>query len=119
MAGKKSFDPAEATSKFFSSAPQSPAADTGREKRPARKSGATLPRRQGKPQGQSTHSRRTKRYNLLLDEDLDAFLHEIVWQKRTTMTQYINDLIRAELEAYEKESHQNGTVPYWKQERVT
>lgn len=57
------------------------------------------------------------RYGLNLDADLDPYLHEIIWKKRTTMTQYINDLIRADYEAYLADCKKKGIDPYegWEQ----
>lgn len=40
------------------------------------------------------------RVNLALDGELETYLHNIAWTKRTSITQYINDLIRADREAY-------------------
>lgn len=38
------------------------------------------------------------RYNLNLDKDLKAFMQKYTWENRTSITQWINDLIRAEME---------------------
>lgn len=45
-----------------------------------------------------TQNSRGYRYNLNLDADLKDFLHETAWEKRMSMTQYINNLIRREME---------------------
>ncbi len=57
-------------------------------------------------------TKRDARYNLLLDADLKIFLKQIVWEKRTTMTQYINDLIRAEYNKYIHAAEVEGRDPF-------
>ncbi len=61
------------------------------------------------------------RYALMLDSDLDPFLHEIVWVKRTSMTQYVNDIIREKKNEYVKECLEKGVNPYegWEEENET
>lgn len=43
---------------------------------------------------------RSYRYNLCLDEDLKPFLTFNAWTKRTSITQYLNDLIRNEMKKF-------------------
>lgn len=50
---------------------------------------------------QDTHNKQKKyRYNLNLDLDLKPYLQDIAWQERTSVTQYINNLIRQDMEKY-------------------
>ena len=55
-------------------------------------------RSQGRPRKSEEEKLRGYRYNLDLDRDLKEYLHEAAWKKRTSITQYINDLIRADME---------------------
>ena len=54
--------------------------------------------KQGRPRKSEEEKLRGYRYNLNLDRDLKEWLHEAAWKKRTSITQYINDLIRADME---------------------
>ena len=54
--------------------------------------------KQGRPKKKEEEKLRGYRYNLNLDRDLKEYLHEAAWKKRTSITQYINDLIRADME---------------------
>lgn len=54
----------------------------------------------GRPPKTPEEKLRGYRYNLNLDRDLKGYLHEIAWRNRTSITQYINDLIRTDMEAY-------------------
>lgn len=58
------------------------------------------PKKQGRPPKAEHEKLRGYRYNLNLDKDLKGYLHEMAWRKRTNITQYINDLIRADMEEY-------------------
>lgn len=51
------------------------------------------------------------RYNLNLDRDLQQYLKETAWKNRTSITQYINDLIRADMEAYFRQCEAQGIDP--------
>lgn len=64
----------------------------------------------GRPPKTEDQKLRGYRYNLNLDKDLKQYLHERAWQKRTSITQYINDLIRADMEKYFAEG---GTKEGW------
>ena len=64
----------------------------------------------GRPPKPKDQKLRGYRYNLNLDKDLKQYLHERAWQKRTSITQYINDLIRADMENYFAEG---GTKEGW------
>lgn len=55
-------------------------------------------RKQGRPPKAENEKLRGYRYNLNLDRDLKEYLHEAAWKNRTSITQYINDLIRADME---------------------
>ena len=56
--------------------------------------------KQGRPPKKEEEKLRGYRYNLNLDRDLKEYLHEMAWKNRTSITQYINDLIRADMKAY-------------------
>ena len=56
-----------------------------------------ITRKQGRPRKTEQEKLRGYRYNLNLDRDLKEYLHETAWEKRTSITQYINDLIRADM----------------------
>lgn len=62
----------------------------------------TEKRKQGRPPKKEEEKLRGYRYNLNLDRDLKPFLDDIAWQKRTSITQYINDLIRADMQRYKE-----------------
>ena len=57
-----------------------------------------FPQKQGRPKKSEGEKLRGYRYNLNLDRDLKEYLHEVAWRKRTSITQYINDLIRVDME---------------------
>lgn len=83
-----------ATGKFFSEAGSDA---ENKPEEPAR----------GRPKKTETDKKRGYRYNLNLDRDLEPYLREAAWKRRTSITQYINDLIRADMTAAsgpEKES---------------
>ena len=54
----------------------------------------------GRPPKTEEEKLRGYRYNLNLDRDLKEYLHETAWKKRTSITQYINDLIRADMKKH-------------------
>jgi hypothetical protein len=54
----------------------------------------------GRPTLKPEERKRGYRYNLLLDADLKQYMHEMAWRQRTSITQWVNDLIRADMEAY-------------------
>ena len=49
---------------------------------------------QGRPKKKPEEKLRGYRYNLNLDRDLKDYLEDAAWKRRTSITQYINDLIR-------------------------
>lgn len=51
---------------------------------------------------QNTQTGRGYRYNLNLDGDLKPFLQKIAWENKTSITQYLNDIIRKEQGKYIK-----------------
>lgn len=108
---KKTFDTASATEKLFSTHDKQdkPNASNTQEK-PSVPDETKNP---GRPKKTEAEKLRGYRYNLNLDRDLKPFLHEIVWQQRTSITQYINDLIRHEMESYLAEG---GTLEEWENE---
>lgn len=67
--------------------------------------------KRGRPKKAEEEKLRGYRYNLNLDRDLQPYLKETAWRKRTSITQYINDLIRADMEAYFKECEAQGIDP--------
>ena len=71
---------------------------------------STTPKR-GRPKKAEEEKLRGYRYNLNLDRDLQQYLKETAWKKRTSITQYINDLIRADMEAYFRECEEAGIDP--------
>lgn len=56
--------------------------------------------KRGRPPKKEGEKVRSVHFSLGLDNDLIPFLNDIVWVKRTNRTQYINDLIRADMEKY-------------------
>ena len=48
----------------------------------------------GRPKKTEEEKLRGFRYSLLLDKDLNAFLHFMAWKNKTSMTQYLNNVIR-------------------------
>lgn len=57
-----------------------------------------MTKKQGRPPKDEAEKLRGYRYNLNLDKDLKEYLHEMAWKNRTSITQYINDLIRTDME---------------------
>lgn len=95
----KKFNTQDATTKFFTQGTQE---KQGTDEKP---------KKQGRPRKEK--KLRTYRYNLHLDEDLKAFLNQIAWEKHTSITQYLNDLIREQKDAFEKDG---GVIdPYFEQ----
>lgn len=70
----------------------------------------TTPKR-GRPKKTKEEKLRGYRYNLNLDRDLQQYLKETAWKKRTSITQYINDLIRADMDAYFRACEAAGIDP--------
>lgn len=126
---KKSFDTKTATSKFFTqntqetqSTPNTPITHDTHDKHstqdtptPEQIAAAVLKLQQepkrGRPPKTEAEKLRGYRYNLNLDRDLQQYLKETAWKNRTSITQYINDLIRADMEAYFKECEEKGIDP--------
>lgn len=75
----------------------------------------TTPKR-GRPPKEE--KKRGYRYNLNLDKDLQQYLKETAWRERTSITQYINDLIRADMKAYFARCEAAGIDPKegWEQD---
>ena len=121
MASKK-FDTQAATSKFFTQGTHETQATQNTQRKQDKPDvylASDAPRQQGRPRKETPL--RGYRYNLTLDADLNQFLHEIAWIKRTSMTQYVNDLIRREKEAYIADCIERGVNPYegWEKENDT
>lgn len=112
----KKFEAQNVTDKFFTQATQEK--QEIQDKPDINPTAETAPKR-GRPTKEKPL--RGYRYGLLLDDDLDAFLHEIVWVKRTSMTQYVNDIIREKKEEYVKNCLERGVNPYegWEKENET
>lgn len=123
---KKSFDTASATSKFFTQGTQDThsASDTHNTHDTHNKQDTPTPEqiaaavlklqqepKRGRPPKTEAEKLRGYRYNLNLDRDLQQYLKETAWKNRTSITQYINDLIRADMEAYFKECEEKGIDP--------
>lgn len=53
------------------------------------------------------------RYNLSLEAGLNQYLHEIAYQNRVSMNEYVNMLIKADMEKYFKNG---GTKEGWRDE---
>lgn len=62
-----------------------------------------MSKKRGRPPKNEEDKLRGYRYSLNLDRDLKDYLHEAAWRKRTSITQYINDLIRADMQRNIKE----------------
>lgn len=69
------------------------------------------PKKQGRPPKKEEEKLRGYRYNLNLDRDLKDYLHEMAWRKRTSITQYLNDLVRADMQDY---LAKGGSEEEWK-----
>lgn len=112
----KKFDTQTATNKFFTQGTQETQEKQHTHDKPDVYLTQDAPRQQGRPRKEKPL--RGYRYNLNLDDDLNQFLHEIAWIKRTTITQYLNDLIRREKEAYVADCLARGANPYegWEKE---
>ena len=81
------------------------AADQGREALAEE----SQPKKTGRP---ATGLKRPFKYNMALDADLWKYLHEISWIRRKPMVQIVNDLIRADMEAYIADCKERGVDPY-------
>lgn len=105
---KKSFDTETATNKFFTKAEPVP------ELKAVEPLQADQPKKKGRPLLSPENKKRgtSKRLTLVIDYDLIQFLHEIAWEKRCSMTQYINDLIRRDYEAYIEQCKEAGKNPF-------
>ena len=110
--GKKSFDTQNATDKFFTQGTQT-AQDT-QEIQDTQKS----QNKQGRPKKEVPL--RGYRYSLCLDADLKQPMKELAWQSRKSLTQYVNDLIRADYEKYLAECKEKGKDPFegWESDEV-
>lgn len=87
----KNFDTKAVANKFFTQEPHNTEDTHNKQDKPSK---------QGRPPKKEEEKLRGYRYNLNLDRDLKDYLHEMAWKNRTSITQYINDLIRADMEAY-------------------
>lgn len=67
----------------------------------------------GRPPKAEDEKLRGYRYNLNLDKDLKEYLHYIAWLNRTSITQYLNDLVRADMAEYIRNG---GDESEWKKE---
>ena len=69
----------------------------------------------GRPKKTEEQKLRGRRFSLMVDKDLGQYMKEKAWQDRKTITQYINDLIRADMEEYFKNG---GTKDGWETEKI-
>lgn len=67
----------------------------------------------GRPKKSEDEKLRGYRYNLSLDKDLKGYLSYISWKNRTSITQYLNDLIRNDMHNYIKNG---GSSEEWDNE---
>lgn len=65
--------------------------------------------------GRPSNNKETVRYNLVLDKDLDYYLYNIAWANHTSVTQYVNDLIRKDMEKFDKSG---GNREGWKEKPI-
>lgn len=138
---KKSFDTTGATSKFFTDSTHDkqsthdkhtesyiiPADPRPEDLTPERVAAivrqsmeileSTTPKRGRPPKEEKL---RGYRYNLNLDKDLQQYLKETAWRERTSITQYVNDLIRADMKAYFARCEAAGIDPKegWEQDDI-
>lgn len=98
---KKIFDTKSATDKFFTSTeePTEPTQNT----EPAPNTDNTQ---------KKTHKKRSYRYNLLIDDDLNEYLHFASWWGKKSMTQFVNDLIRQSYNDYIKDCTEKGKMTF-------
>ena len=87
---------------------QEKATETAKAPKTAKK--GTTKKPQGRPKKTQDEKKGGYRYNLNLDKELKEYLKNKAWQDRKTATDYINDLIRADMEAYFKNG---GTKEGW------
>lgn len=64
----------------------------------------------GRPKKEEEEKKGGYRYNLNLDKELKTYIKNKAWQDRKSATDYINDLIRADMKAYFKKG---GTTEGW------
>lgn len=67
--------------------------------------------KRGRPPKKECEKLRGYRYNLNLDSDLKDYLSDIAWKNRTSITQYLNDLIRADRENHYRMERKQATIP--------
>lgn len=60
----------------------------------------TQKKAKGRPPKTEEQKKGGYRYNLNLDKELKTYLKNKAWQDRKSATDYINDLLRADMEAY-------------------
>lgn len=106
MANKKNFNTDATMGKFFTQEQSKVEEQPIQEKAPEK--AIEEPKKPGRPLKEE--KLRGYRYNLNLDKDLKPFLQKIAWENRTSITQYMNDLIRAEQEKYLAEG---GSLEGW------
>lgn len=101
---KKIFDTQSATDKFFTQSAHNAQDTQNTQEAPVKK------------ETDKNGSGRGYRYNLLLDSDLNEFLHYAAWRKRESMTQYVNDLLREQMTNYIESCKREGKEPFegWK-----
>ena len=68
------------------------------------------PKQKGRPKLSQEEKKGGYRYNLNLDMELKRYIKNKAWQDRKSATDYINDLIRADMEQY---FANGGTTEGW------
>ena len=68
------------------------------------------PKQKGRPKLSPEEKKGGYRYNLNLDMELKRYIKNKAWQDRKSATDYINDLIRADMEQY---FANGGTTEGW------
>lgn len=87
--GKK-FDTQAVTNKFF----------TQKTEETAKTQETQTTQETQKKTGRPKERHETYRFSLYLDGDLKDYIKFASWKQQKTITQYLNDIIRAEMEAY-------------------
>lgn len=70
----------------------------------------TTPRR-GRPRKTEAEKLRGYKFTIHFDKDLEQFVKEMAWKNRSTITQWMNDLVRKEKERYFRECEAQGIDP--------
>jgi len=76
--------------------------------------------RRGRPRKTESEKLRGYKFTLHFDKDLEQFVKEMAWKNRSTITQWMNDLVRKEKERYFRECEAQGIDPTegWEKDEV-